>query len=88
MDEETAGIMITNPNTLGLFEENIKAIAEIVHSKGGQVYCDGANMNAIMGMVHMGKTGVDVLHLNLTRPFGPPRWRRTRLRPGMYQKTS
>ena len=46
VDEETAGIMITNPNTLGLFEENIKAIAEIVHSKHGQVYCDGANMNA------------------------------------------
>jgi glycine dehydrogenase subunit 2 len=72
MDEDTAGIMITNPNTLGLFEENIKAIAEIVHSKGGQVYCDGANMNAIMGMVHMGKTGVDVLHLNLHKTFSAP----------------
>ncbi len=72
MDEDTAGIMITNPNTLGLFEENIKAIAEIVHSKGGQVYCDGANMNAIMGMVHMGQTGIDVLHLNLHKTFSAP----------------
>ena len=49
MDEETAGIMVTNPNTLGLFEENIKAVAEIVHAKGGLVYGDGANMNAVMG---------------------------------------
>ena len=58
MDEDTAGIMVTNPNTLGLFEENIKEIAKIVHSKGGQVYCDGANMNAVMGIVHMGKMGL------------------------------
>jgi len=72
MDEETAGIMITNPNTLGFFEENIKKIAEIVHSKGGQVYCDGANMNAVMGIVHMGKIGVDVLHLNLHKTFSSP----------------
>lgn len=72
MDEETAGIMVTNPNTLGLFEENIKAIAEIVHSKGGLVYCDGANMNAVMGMVHMGDIGVDVLHLNLHKTFSTP----------------
>ena len=72
MDEDTAGIMVTNPNTLGLFEENIKKIAEIVHAKGGLVYCDGANMNAVMGIVHMGEIGVDVLHLNLTRPFRLP----------------
>lgn len=72
MDEETAGIMITNPNTLGFFEDNIKEIAEIVHSKGGQVYCDGANMNAVMGIVHMGKIGVDVLHLNLHKTFSSP----------------
>ena len=72
MDEETAGIMITNPNTLGFFEENIKEIAGIVHSKGGQVYCDGANMNAVMGIVHMGKIGVDVLHLNLHKTFSSP----------------
>jgi glycine dehydrogenase subunit 2 len=72
MDEQTAGIMVTNPNTLGLFEENIKKIAEIVHAKGGQVYCDGANMNAIMGIVHMGEIGVDVLHLNLHKTFSTP----------------
>ena len=72
MDEDTAGIMITNPNTLGLFEENIKDIAEIVHTKGGQVYCDGANMNAMMGMVDMGRSGVDVLHLNLHKTFSTP----------------
>jgi glycine dehydrogenase subunit 2 len=72
MDEETAGIMVTNPNTLGLFEENIRNIAETVHSKGGLVYCDGANMNAVMGIVHMGKIGVDILHLNLHKTFSTP----------------
>lgn len=72
MDEDTAGIMVTNPNTLGLFEENIREIAEIVHSKGGLVYCDGANMNALMGIVHMGDTGIDVLHLNLHKTFSAP----------------
>ncbi|MDY0361341.1 MAG: aminomethyl-transferring glycine dehydrogenase subunit GcvPB [Desulforegulaceae bacterium] len=72
MDEDTAGIMITNPNTLGLFEENIKEIAEIVHEKGGLVYCDGANMNAIMGAVSMREIGVDVIHLNLHKTFSTP----------------
>jgi glycine dehydrogenase subunit 2 len=72
MDEDTAGIMITNPNTLGLFEENIKEIAEIVHAKGGLVYGDGANMNAVMGIVDMRETGVDVLHLNLHKTFSAP----------------
>jgi glycine dehydrogenase subunit 2 len=72
MDEETAGIMITNPNTLGLFEENIKKISDIVHSKGGMVYGDGANMNAVMGIVSMGEIGVDVLHLNLHKTFSTP----------------
>ena len=72
MDDDTAGIMITNPNTLGLFEENIKTIAQIVHAKGGQVYCDGANLNAVMGMVHMGDLGVDVMHLNLHKTFSTP----------------
>jgi len=72
MDEDTAGIMVTNPNTLGLFEENIRKIAEIVHSKGGLVYCDGANMNALMGIVDMGKTGIDILHLNLHKTFSAP----------------
>ena len=72
MDEDTAGIMVTNPNTLGLFEEETKDIAEIVHSRGGQLYCDGANMNAVMGIVDMGKIGVDVLHLNLHKTFSTP----------------
>ena len=56
MDEDTAGIMVTNPNTLGLFEDNIREVAEIVHAKGGLVYCDGANMNAVMGMVDMAES--------------------------------
>ncbi len=72
MDDETAGIMITNPNTLGLFEENIKEIAEIIHAKDGLVYADGANMNAIMGMVKPGEIGVDVMHLNLHKTFSTP----------------
>jgi len=72
MDEDTAGIMITNPNTLGLFEENIKEICQIVHAKGGLVYGDGANMNAIMGIVKPGHLGIDVLHLNLHKTFSTP----------------
>jgi len=72
MDEDTAGIMVTNPNTLGMFEENIKEISEIVHSRGGLVYCDGANMNAMMGIVDMKSIGVDVLHLNLHKTFSTP----------------
>jgi glycine dehydrogenase subunit 2 len=72
MDEETAGIMITNPNTLGLFEENIRHISEIIHEKGGLVYCDGANANAVMGIVRMGDIGVDVMHLNLHKTFSTP----------------
>jgi len=72
MDEDTAGIMITNPNTLGLFEENIRAIAKIVHAKGGLVYGDGANMNAMMGIVNMADLGVDILHLNLHKTFSTP----------------
>jgi len=72
IDEDTAGIMVTNPNTLGLFEENIKEIAEAVHAKGGLVYCDGANMNAVMGIVDMGKMGVDIMHLNLHKTFSTP----------------
>jgi glycine dehydrogenase subunit 2 len=72
MDEQTAGIMITNPNTLGLFERNIIKIAKIIHDKGGLVYCDGANMNALMGIVDMGSIGIDVLHLNLHKTFSTP----------------
>ncbi len=72
MDEDTAGIMITNPNTLGLFEDNIRQVADIVHAKGGLVYGDGANMNAVMGIVDIGDIGVDVLHLNLHKTFSTP----------------
>ncbi len=72
MDEETAGIMLTNPNTLGIFETNIRQIADIVHAKGGLVYGDGANMNAIMGIVDIKKCGVDVMHLNLHKTFSTP----------------
>ena len=72
MDEDTAGIMVTNPNTLGLFEENIRAVADIVHARGGLVYADGANMNAVMGVVNMAETGVDILHLNLHKTFATP----------------
>ena len=72
MDEETAGIMVTNPNTLGLFEENIRDVCQVVHDKGGLVYCDGANMNAVMGIVDMNEIGIDVLHLNLHKTFSTP----------------
>ncbi|MDJ0782595.1 MAG: aminomethyl-transferring glycine dehydrogenase subunit GcvPB [Desulfosarcinaceae bacterium] len=72
MDEDTAGIMITNPNTLGLFENNIKEVAEVIHAKGGLIYGDGANMNAVMGIVNMADVGVDVLHLNLHKTFSTP----------------
>jgi glycine dehydrogenase subunit 2 len=72
MDDDTAGIMMTNPNTLGLFEENCREIAEIVHGKGGLVYSDGANLNAVMGMVKKGDIGVDVMQLNLHKTFSTP----------------
>lgn len=72
MDEETAGIMVTNPNTLGLFEQNIRKVAEVVHRKGGLVYGDGANMNAVMGIVKMGEIGIDAIHLNLHKTFSTP----------------
>lgn len=72
MDDETAGIMVTNPNTLGLFESNIRQVAGIVHQRDGLVYADGANMNAVMGVVDMGAMGVDILHLNLHKTFSTP----------------
>ena len=72
MDEETAGIMVTNPNTIGLFEDHIQEITQLVHDKGGLVYCDGANMNAVMGIVDMNEIGIDVLHLNLHKTFSTP----------------
>ncbi len=72
MDEDVAGIMVTNPNTIGLYEENIKQVAEIIHAKGGLVYGDGANLNAIMGIVKMGDVGIDVMHINLHKTFATP----------------
>ena len=72
MNEEVAAIMVTNPNTLGLFEEHLKEVAEIVHGKGGFVHCDGANLNALMGIVKLGEIGVDVVHINLHKTFSTP----------------
>ncbi|NLT95465.1 MAG: aminomethyl-transferring glycine dehydrogenase subunit GcvPB, partial [Clostridia bacterium] len=70
--EDTAALMLTNPNTLGLFEEEIKEIAQIVHGAGGLLYYDGANMNAIMGYVRPGDMGFDVVHFNLHKTFSTP----------------
>jgi glycine dehydrogenase subunit 2 len=72
MDEDVAAIMITNPNTLGIFESHIAEIAEIVHSKGGLVYGDGANMNALLGVARPGDMGFDVLQYNLHKTFATP----------------
>ncbi|MBN2134969.1 MAG: aminomethyl-transferring glycine dehydrogenase subunit GcvPB [Acidobacteria bacterium] len=72
LDKDVAALMLTNPNTLGVFEKNIKKICEMVHKVGGQVYMDGANMNALMGIMKPGKSGVDVLHLNLHKTFSTP----------------
>ena len=71
-DEHTAGLMLTNPNTVGLFDPNIAEITEIVHKAGGLCYYDGANLNAIMGIVRPGDTGFDVVHLNLHKTFAMP----------------
>jgi glycine dehydrogenase subunit 2 len=67
-----AGLMLTNPNTVGIFETNIKEICEIIHAAGGLVYMDGANMNALVGVARPGDMGVDVIHLNLHKTFSTP----------------
>jgi glycine dehydrogenase subunit 2 len=72
MDDDTAGLMLTNPNTLGIFESNIERIAEIVHGAGGLIYMDGANLNAQMGVVKPAHIGFDVLHFNLHKTFSTP----------------
>jgi len=72
MDETVAAIMLTNPNTLGLFEEQIVAVEEIVHRAGGQMYMDGANFNAILGVARPGDQGFDVMHFNLHKTFTTP----------------
>src|SRR5205807_6521451 len=69
---DVAGLMLTNPNTLGLFERNIRKICAIVHDAGGLVYMDGANMNALVGVARPGDMGVDVIHLNLHKTFSTP----------------
>jgi glycine dehydrogenase subunit 2 len=72
MNEDVAALMLTNPNTLGVFEQEIHKIAEIMHAKGGLLYMDGANMNALVGKVRPGDFGVDVMHLNLHKTFSTP----------------
>jgi glycine dehydrogenase subunit 2 len=72
MTGEAAGLMLTNPNTLGIFEGQIREISSIVHDRGGLLYMDGANMNALVGMARPGDFGVDVMHLNLHKTFSTP----------------
>lgn len=72
LDEDTAALMLTNPNTLGLFEENILEIARLVHDAGGLLYYDGANLNPIMGQARPGDMGFDLVHLNLHKTFSAP----------------
>ena len=72
MTDEVAALMVTNPNTLGVFEPDIQKTAAIVHAKGGFVYMDGANMNALTGVVRPGDMGVDILHINLHKTFSTP----------------
>jgi len=72
LNDDVAGIMLTNPNTLGLFEEDIEAIATAVHEVGGLLYYDGANLNAILGVVRPGDMGFDIVHMNLHKTFATP----------------
>ncbi|HUS18164.1 MAG TPA: aminomethyl-transferring glycine dehydrogenase subunit GcvPB [Terriglobales bacterium] len=72
MNEDVAALMLTNPNTLGVFEEDIHKIADLMHNKGGLLYMDGANMNALVGKARPGDFGVDVMHLNLHKTFSTP----------------
>src|ERR1700676_2884556 len=72
MNEEVGALMLTNPNTLGVFEQEIHKIADIMHAKGGLLYMDGANMNALVGKVRPGDFGVDLMHLNLHKTFSTP----------------
>jgi len=72
MTPDVAALMLTNPNTLGMFEDEICAAARIVHGKGGLVYCDGANMNALIGRARPGDFGMDIMHLNLHKTFSTP----------------
>ncbi|MGB3479746.1 MAG: aminomethyl-transferring glycine dehydrogenase subunit GcvPB [bacterium] len=72
MSEDVAGLMLTNPNTLGLFEKEVKKITDIIHEKGGLVYLDGANLNALLGITRPGDLGFDAVHFNLHKTFSTP----------------
>jgi len=72
VSDHTAGLMLTNPNTLGIFEKDIEEIAEIIHEAGGLLYYDGANLNAILGKVKPGDMGFDIVHINIHKTFGTP----------------
>jgi glycine dehydrogenase subunit 2 len=72
LDDRSAAFMLTNPNTLGLFESHVERLAEVVHDAGGLVYLDGANMNALLGIAKPGHMGVDVMHFNLHKTFSTP----------------
>jgi len=72
LGDDVAGIMLTNPNTCGLFERDIREIADLIHAAGGYFYCDGANFNAIVGRVRPGDLGVDAMHINLHKTFSTP----------------
>ena len=72
IDENFAGVMITNPNTCGLFETDIVKISELTHKSGGYLYCDGANFNAVVGKLKPGDLGIDAMHINLHKTFSTP----------------
>ena len=72
LNDRVAGLMLTNPNTLGLFEDDIAEICDLIHKTGGLVYCDGANMNALVGRARPGDMGFDVMHFNLHKTFSSP----------------
>ncbi|MGV8027283.1 MAG: aminomethyl-transferring glycine dehydrogenase subunit GcvPB [Anaerolineaceae bacterium] len=71
-DDCVAGLMLTNPNTLGLFEEHLQEVIDIIHQKGGLVYGDGANFNALLGIIKPGEVGFDIMHFNLHKTFSTP----------------
>lgn len=71
-DDSVAGLMLTNPNTLGLFDENVLQVVKIVHDAGGLVYGDGANLNALLGITRPGDLGIDIMHFNLHKTFSTP----------------
>ena len=72
MTDDVAGLMVTNPNTLGIFETELQKIIAMIHDRGGLVYCDGANLNAIMGRADLGRLGVDVVHYNVHKTLSTP----------------